>query len=126
MQGLRRAAAGIATVLLASLHAGALGAAEQLRIVTPAPDETVHSNAGVVPVVVTGAPRGARLQPLLGGEPAGEPQSAAAFELHGVPRGTHRLQVLVLDERGQPVARSEPVEFHVWQASRLFRTPAAP
>jgi hypothetical protein len=63
-----------------------------------------------------------RLRPLLDGEPAAEPVSAAAFELQGV-RGTHHLVVELVDRDGRPAARTEPVALRLWRASRPFRRP---
>ena len=107
-------------VLGALLLAGTLAAAAPLRIVTPAPDETVHDNRGTVPVVVTGAAPGVLLQPVLDGEPAPTRHRAPAFELHGVPRGSHQLRVRVVDAEGRTVAETATVRFHVFQASRLL------
>ena len=104
-----------------ALCVGAAVADPPLRIVNPAPQEMVHDNSGRVPVIVTGAPRQARLQALLDGKPHGPPRRAPAFELEGVPRGEHTLQVQVLGPGGQELARTPPVVFHVWQASALFR-----
>ena len=91
------------------------------RIVSPALDETVHSNTGTIRVVVQDVPTGSRLQPLLDGEAAREPATDPVFYLHDVPRGTHELIVAVVDQSGREVARTSPVMFHVWHASRLFR-----
>ena len=93
----------------------------EARVVSPAIDETVHSNTGSIRVIVEGAPSGLQLQPLLDGEAASEPVADPVFDLHGVPRGTHELTVRVLDADGQELTRTSPVTFHVWHASRLFR-----
>lgn len=106
---------------LATCAAAAAVGQEPLRIVNPAPQEMVHDNRGRVPVIVTGVPPQAQLQPLLDGEPHGPPRTAPAFELTGVPRGEHRLQVQVLDEQGRELARTPPMVFYVWQASVRFR-----
>lgn len=107
----------------AACWAVALAAAGEPRIVSPDSGQTLHDNQGRVAVAVVDVPAGVRLRPLLDGEPAGEPVTAAAFELHDVPRGTHELVIELVDAAGRPVARTEPVEFHVWRASRLFRRP---
>jgi hypothetical protein len=109
-----RAAVGVGLAALASA-----GAAAELRIVRPAPDEVVHSNIGTVVVVVAGAPPRTLLQPVLDGEARGQPQTAPAFELQGVHRGTHELSVVPVDGAGRTAAQSPSVRFHVWQASRL-------
>lgn len=90
------------------------------RVVSPAIDETVHSNTGSIRVVVEGAPSGLQLQPMLDGKAMGEPVADSVFYLRGVTRGTHELTVRLLDAGGREVMRTSPVTFHVWQASRLF------
>jgi hypothetical protein len=101
----------------AALSAGAAAAA--LSIITPAPQETIHDNSGTVPVIVSGAPPGAALRPVLDGTASAQRYAAPAFELHGVPRGTHRLAVELLDDEGRVLASTPTVTFFVWQASRL-------
>ncbi len=114
---LRRAAA---LALLLGWALAPIGAAAQsLRIVSPAPGETMHSNAGTVPVVVTGARPGQPLRVILDGEASPTPQAAPAFELKGVVRGEHRLLIESLDASGATVERTPPVRFFAWQASRL-------
>ncbi len=93
----------------------------EARVVSPAIDETVHSNAGTIRVIVQDVPRGLQLQPLLDGQAAGDPGADAVFHLRDVPRGTHELTVKLLDADGREVMRTSPVTFHVWHASRLFR-----
>lgn len=97
----------------------------QPRIVRPAADEVVHSNSGVVAVEVSGVAAGSRLLPVLDGRPQGEPQDGPVVELKGVERGRHTVEVSVV---GGPDdgARTPPVLFHVFHASRLLpqrRTP---
>ena len=43
------------------------------------------------------------------------------FRLDGVERGEHTLQARLVDRNGRTLAGSEPVTFHLWQASRLFQ-----
>lgn len=108
-----------ASLVLASVGASPLASAQAVRIVTPAPEETVHSNAGTVPVVVEGRRAGETLRPVLNGEALPKTYRTSAFELPGVPRGAHRLVVEVLDDKGQLRVRTPSVRFFVWQASRL-------
>jgi hypothetical protein len=93
----------------------------EARVVSPAIDETVHSNTGSIRVIVEGAPRGLQFQPVLDGEVVSEPVADSVFYLRGVTRGTHELTVRLLDPGGREVIRTSPVTFHVRQASRLFR-----
>jgi hypothetical protein len=93
----------------------------EVRVVSPAIDETVHSNTGSIRVIVEDVPRGLQLQPVLDGEVISEPAADPVFYLHDVARGTHELTVKVVDAGGREVTRTSPVTFHVWHASRLFR-----
>ena len=93
----------------------------EARVVSPAVDETVHSNTGSIRVVVQDVPRGLQLQPALDGAVVSEPVADSVFYLRDVTRGTHELTVKLLDADGREVMRTSPVTFHVWQASRLFR-----
>jgi len=107
-----------ASLVLASVGASTFASTQAVRILTPAPEETVHSNAGTVPVVVEGHRAGETLRPVLNGKALAKTHHTSAFELQGVPRGTHRLVVEVLDDKGQLRVRSKSVRFFVWQASR--------
>lgn len=104
----------------------AVAAAAGLTITSPAPDETIHDNAGNVEVVVgieDGAqlPPGYRIRVLLDGEPAAPDGAGTRFRLSGIDRGSHQVQALIVDERDRVLTRSPPVTFTVWQASRLNR-----
>jgi hypothetical protein len=65
---------------------------------------------------------------MLDGAPIGSVQEAPAFELEDVPRGVHRLRVILLDDQGRELASSEDVEFTLWRASVRLRPrpPAKP
>jgi hypothetical protein len=96
-----------------------------LRIVRPEHEETIHDNTGTVPVDVLLRPAlraqaGHRFRVLLDGVQAPGEWRSAHFSLHGIERGTHTVQVIVTDADGRRLAESAPVEFHLWQASRLF------
>jgi hypothetical protein len=93
----------------------------EARVVSPAIDETVHSNTGRIRVVVQDVPRGLQLQPVLDGEAMSAPIGEPVFDLRDIPRGTHELTVKLIDADGREVMRTSPVTFHVWHASRLFR-----
>ena len=110
------------TVAVAMAWAGA--ALADARVVSPAVDETVHSNTGSIRVIVSDVPRGLQLQPALDGTVVSEPVTDPVFYLRGVTRGTHELTVKLLDAGGREVGQTSPVTFHVWQASRLFSRPA--
>jgi hypothetical protein len=110
---------------LAGLAPGAAALAQtryDVAIVQPATDETVHDNLGNVAVQVAVSPSlgaGATIALLLDGQPAAQ-AATTAFALSGVERGTHTLAAQVVDANGATLAASQPVTFHMWQASRLF------
>jgi hypothetical protein len=97
----------LAALLLAGLLAGGSALADSLHVAAPQAGQVIHDNRGRVGVVVTGLPSGARLQALLDGAPMGEIQKAPAFELDDVPRGVHRLRVVLLDDQGRELATSD-------------------
>jgi len=106
-------------LVLAGLMASAGAQAPGLRIVSPAPDETIHGNAGTITVVVAGVAPGTPLRAVLDGVASTATYPAPTFKLQAVPRGSHQLVVELPDSSGDTIGRSPPVQFHVWQASRL-------
>jgi len=108
--------------LLAILLIGTAQAAE-IAIVQPAHEETIHNNEGDLTVRVQvsgGAPDGGVQLVLDGAALAHTYRRDDIIELNGIERGTHTLQALLLDAKGEQLAASEPVTFYMWQASRLF------
>ena len=102
----------------------------------PQHDETLHDNTGavVVTVALQGVTfaAGSRLRVLLDGKPHGADRRAREltleFTLKGVERGSHSLQVQLIDARDALIATSPTVTFHLWQASTLLppRKPPPP
>jgi hypothetical protein len=97
-----------------------------VTIVSPANEETVHDNTGRLTVALTVEDGGAlaqgraALRVLLDGAPFGAEQRGRSFGLEGIERGTHTLQIELVDRDGKTLAASAPVTFHMWQASALF------
>lgn len=112
-------------VLLILLVAGAvpLARAAEIAIVQPASEQTIHSNAGDVRVAVqvSGAVAGSRVRLIVDGAVVPGDGNGAAITLHGLDRGTHVIRAELLGADGAVLAASQPVTFHLWQASRLFR-----
>ncbi|HSO07028.1 MAG TPA: hypothetical protein VLW45_07305 [Pelomicrobium sp.] len=101
----------------------AAAAAQTVRVTVPAPEETIHDNRGNVSVAValdSELKPGQALQPVLDGKPVGPLRRERVFELQGLDRGEHILEVRLVDEGGRVLAVSPPVRFYQWQASRLF------
>ncbi len=103
---------------------GQMGAV--LTIVSPVGEETVHDNSGRLAVTLTVDDGGALdrgravLRVLLDGATFGPDQRGPSFTLQGIERGTHALQVQLVETDGRILAASAPVTFHMWQASALF------
>mgnify|MGYP002622190189 CR=1 FL=1 len=107
-------------MVAAALAFAAAAAAAQISIVSPKPKETVHNNQGEVTVHVAAdlAP-GQQVRLLVDGESVAQGRGSS-FNLSGIHRGTHQLTAQVIDAGGTVLAESQPVEFYMWQASRLF------
>jgi hypothetical protein len=102
----------------------------ELRIVQPRSGSVVmHDDRGTVRVVAAATPAlrardGHRIRALLDGALASGAWSTPNLELQGVERGAHTLQLVIVEPGGDDarrVAISAPVEFFMWQGSRLFR-----
>ncbi|HXZ91730.1 MAG TPA: hypothetical protein VEG36_02510 [Burkholderiales bacterium] len=106
---------------LTILFLGTAQAAE-IAIVQPVHEETIHSNEGdlSVRVQVSGAAPDGGVRLVLDGAALPHTYRTDVIELIGIDRGTHTLQALLLDAKGEQLAASEPVTFYMWQASRLF------
>jgi len=95
-----------------------------IAVEQPAHGATVFDNAGDMDVVVSVSPEldaaaGDRIALILDGRTASV-RAATRFKLTGVARGEHSLEARVLDSGGNVLISSGPVNFHMWQASRLF------
>ena len=86
-----------------------------LQIVSPADDEPVRENAGNITIVTNISPqlqRGHIARLLMDGSVVQEgPQ--ASFSLVNVDRGTHVIEVEVLDDQAQALIRSDQSTFHM-------------
>ena len=77
-------------------------------IVSPANDTAVRNNAGNLTVRGQVSPKlasGHRVQLLLDGVPQGAPRRTLEFSLENIDRGTHHLQVRIVDSGGQGLVR---------------------
>lgn len=117
----------LAAVLVTALALPAAGqAGPAVAIVSPASEETVHDNTSQLAVTVTVDDGGhldqgrAVLRVLLDGATFGADQRGRSFTLQGIERGTHALQIQLVDPDGRILAASASVTFHMWQASALF------
>lgn len=96
---------------------------ESVAITQPAEDETVRENAGNVLIQVTTTPplqSGHRFVALIDGNKMAEGQSSS-LQVENLDRGTHSVQVQVVDASGKVVAASQSVTFHLQRVSTLLQ-----
>lgn len=90
----------------------------KVAILTPANDETVRNNAGLVNINAKVTPpldqdRNDQLTIKLDGQTLGEPSTSPNFTLSEVERGTHTVQVLVVDKDKKTIKSSKKITFHL-------------
>ena len=98
---------------------------ESVEITSPADDEAIRANDGRLTVTVQVSPALKRrhlLELHMDGKKIAETQSGR-FELDNIDRGTHSLQVHVVDENGKTLVSSKPVSFHLLRYVIPRRTP---
>lgn len=91
-----------------------------LRVVSPAPGETLWNIGGQLNVqleVRPGLAPGHQLRVLLDGQRVETPRGATQFTINEVYRGEHTLSASVMDAQGRELLASDPVTFYVQQAS---------
>jgi hypothetical protein len=91
----------------------------EFLIQQPEQNGTVRNNEGTVPVLVVLEPRlqeDHQLRLVLDGIPVAPPFRTLSATLSGVDRGSHSLQVEVLDGNGNILRSAGPVSFTVHQA----------
>ena len=96
----------------------------EIAIVAPADSEMVYDNNGrvVVNLAVRELEPDEEIVLLLDHEEVARDSTAPEYiVLNHLDRGTHHLQVRIVDGDGDVVAESQVSVFYVWKASRLFR-----
>ena len=89
---------------------------ESIEVSSPAAEETLWNIEAVVSVVVSlqpGLRPGHRVRAYFDGE--SQMVDGTRFQLDGAFRGTHNIQVEILDETGEMMIRSRPNRFYVQQ-----------
>jgi hypothetical protein len=95
-----------------------------ISITTPLQDATVRDNQGIIPVAFTTTPmpdEDFSYQMYLDGEPWFQPFFSQQVYLSNVERGSHSIQVRLMDSEGTVVGESNSVTFHLHRASALNR-----
>ena len=96
---------------------------ESVTITQPAEDEAVREDAGNLAVLVTTTPplqSGHRFAVLIDGKKMAEGQSSS-LQVENVDRGTHTVQVQVVDASDKVIASSRSVTFHLQRTSTLLQ-----
>lgn len=88
----------------------------QASITSPEDDSSMRSNDGTINVHVTTTPEkenNHKLQLFLDGIALGQPQISPTIRALNIDRGTHQVQVHLLDENGQVLAKTQVVTVHL-------------
>lgn len=90
----------------------------KISIVSPVNDEAVRNNAGIVNINASVNPqlesnRNDLFTVKLDGQVLGEPSSSPNFVLTNIERGTHTVQVAIVDTNGKQLTSSEVITFHL-------------
>jgi hypothetical protein len=92
----------------------------EANIVSPQDDIAIRSNEGALEIHVETIPEKLSTQQLqlyLDGQKLGSPQISPTIRALNVDRGTHQLQVYLLDEAGQTVTTTQIVTIHLQRAT---------
>lgn len=92
----------------------------QATITSPENDKPLRSNEGTINIHVAVEPEKENthtLQLYLDGKKLGSPQISPAIRAQNIDRGTHQVQVELLDENGNGLAKTQVVTVHLQRAS---------
>lgn len=92
----------------------------QASIVSPENDTALRSNDGSINIHVTTNPvkeNTHKLQLFLDGKALGSPQISPTIRAQNIDRGTHQVQVQLLDENGNILALTQIVTVHLQRAT---------
>jgi hypothetical protein len=90
-------------------------------ILSPTDDQALRSNDGAINVHVSTEPEKNNTQTLqlyLDGKKLGSPQISPTFRALNIDRGTHQVQVMLLDENGKSLAKTQIVTVHVLRITK--------
>lgn len=88
----------------------------QAEIVSPQDNTAIRSNNGTLEVYVKTIPEkesAQRFQLFLDAQPLGSPQISPTIRAFNVDRGTHQIQVQLLDETGKTLAKTQTITVHL-------------
>lgn len=96
----------------------------RLQLLQPAADATLRNTGRSIELQVSSTPAllpGHSYQLWLDGAPFGSASSRPAWTVNEVDRGTHSLQVHLLDAQGRSLLQTDSVQVHVHQTSLAAR-----
>ncbi|MCF2948667.1 DUF4124 domain-containing protein [Paraglaciecola aquimarina] len=91
----------------------------QVSIVSPMHEESIRDNSGNVSIRASVSPNGASKYQLIMDNQVVKTQSNSLFELEGVNRGAHLIQIHFIDNSGKILASSQQQTFYLHKASAL-------
>jgi len=92
----------------------------QVDIISPEDDHPLRSNDGSIDIQVKTTPEKEptqKLQLFLDGKALGSPQISSTLRAENIDRGTHQVQVQLLDKSGKVLARTQVVTIHLQRVS---------
>jgi len=98
----------------------------KFEIGTPEQDATIRSNEGAINVslfIAPGLRAGHKIVVALDGQKLKDKLSSTQFSLKDLPRGTHTLKASIVDDKGQTLASTKVVSFHLRKHSILHPPP---
>lgn len=93
----------------------------QATIISPEDDTALRSNNGTIDIHVTTEPvkkNSHKFQLFLDGQALGSPQISPTISAQNIDRGTHQVQVQLLDEDGNILALTQIVTVHLQRATQ--------
>lgn len=93
------------------------------KILSPEPEATIWDNQGNLSILVQIEPalkKNHDLQLLFDGKPLGSPQTAPAFSLTNIERGSHTIVVTVIDKTRTVIQTTPSITFYMHKASVGF------
>lgn len=100
---------------------------DSIKIATPANDESIRSNAGLVNVMIESNPglaNGDSYRLTMNGEVIENNITTGLIPLENVDRGSHTLSVEIIDKSGNSLLSSEEITFHVLRTASPPPRPA--
>jgi len=98
----------------------------EVSITSPKNDTSLHTNDGLVVVQVSTTPKlesDHKLQLYVDGKKQGKPQNSTTLRVQNMDRGTHKLQVHLVDNKGVTTAETKMISIHLLRATVKKQVP---